>query len=108
MEENQKNKIESLLNKIDISQKEKKNKKNIHGKPDDKSNEIIRLSLRLSVEMVSALGVGVFMGLLIDHFFDTYPLGFIFMFILGAFAGIWNVFKVLGFIQDKKSVDSDK
>jgi F0F1-type ATP synthase assembly protein I len=110
--ENQKSKIDKLLRDIEASRVKKSEylkEKNI----DPKTSKTIRLALRLSVEIIASLVVGVFMGLLIDHFFDTYPLGFILMFILGAVAGIWNVFKTLGLLETtgnkniNKSADKD-
>lgn len=108
MTDNQKSKIDKLLKDIEASRVKKSEylkEKNI----DPKTSKTIRLALRLSVEIIASLLVGVFMGLLIDHFFDTYPLGFILMFILGAAAGIWNVFKTMGLLETAtdKNIDKD-
>ncbi len=97
MAEDQKNKIKELLSDIESSQIKKSKKKNSQ-EIDPKTNKTIRLALRLSVEIIAALLVSVFMGLLIDHFFDTYPLGFIIMFLIGGITGVWNVFKTLGLL----------
>ncbi len=53
------------------------------------------LALRLSVELVSALVVGVGIGLLLDRWLGTKPWLLILFFILGSAAGLLNLFRVM-------------
>ncbi len=50
-------------------------------------------ALRIGVEMVSALAVGVGIGLLIDWWLGTGPWFLVVFFVLGAGAGILNVYR---------------
>jgi ATP synthase protein I len=50
--------------------------------------------LRIATEMVSALAVGVGMGLLLDHWLDTGPWMLILFFILGAAAAFTNLIRL--------------
>lgn len=50
--------------------------------------------VRIGVELVAALLVGVGGGLLIDNWLGTGPWGLIIMFFLGAGAGILNVYRL--------------
>ena len=51
------------------------------------------LAFRVGVEMVSALIVGVGIGLLVDWWLDTKPWFLVVFFLLGAGAGIVNVYR---------------
>ncbi len=51
------------------------------------------LAFRIGVEMVSALVVGVGIGVLLDWWLDTKPLFLVVFFLLGAGAGIVNVYR---------------
>jgi ATP synthase protein I len=51
-------------------------------------------AFRIGVEMVSALAVGVGIGLLLDWWLETGPWFLIVFFLLGAGAAILNVFRV--------------
>jgi len=53
------------------------------------------LALRASVELVSALAVGVGFGWLIDYWLGTGPWAMVVMFFLGAAAGILNVYRAV-------------
>ena len=50
-------------------------------------------ALRIGVELVAALGVGVGIGLLLDRWLGTAPWFLIVFFFLGAAAGILNVYR---------------
>ena len=84
-----KNKLENLKNKINHLQKYKKNK----SKP--KKNSGAGFGFKISTEIVAALVVGVGIGLIVDNYFGTGPFGLIIFFILGAFAGFLNVYRVM-------------
>ncbi len=51
------------------------------------------MALRIGVEMVSALAVGVGIGLLLDYWLETAPWFLVVFFFLGAGAGIMNVYR---------------
>lgn len=50
--------------------------------------------LRAGVEVVSALIVGVGLGLLLDRWLGTWPWLFLVFFVLGAAAGVLNVYRL--------------
>lgn len=50
-------------------------------------------ALRIGVELLAALVVGGGIGWLLDHWFGTRPLFLIVFFLLGAAAGMLNVFR---------------
>jgi ATP synthase protein I len=57
------------------------------------------IALRVSVELVAAIGVGVGVGWLIDAWLDTDPWGLIVFVFLGGIAGMLNVYKLAkGFV----------
>jgi len=56
----------------------------------------LSLAFRIGVELVSALIVGVGIGLLLDKWLDTTPWFLLLFFLLGSAAGIMNVFRVAG------------
>lgn len=53
------------------------------------------LGFRIGVEMVAALGVGLGIGWLIDRILGTRPWAMVVFLLLGAAAGISNVFRAL-------------
>ena len=54
---------------------------------------------KISTEIVAAIVVGVVIGLLVDNYLGTKPIGLIIFFILGAFAGFLNVYRVMRRIE---------
>jgi len=80
----------------------------MQNKKDDKS-ESSRSSLkglsfayRISSELLAALIVSVILGLLIDKFFDTKPIGLISLIILGFLAGLLNIYRLIRRIENHK------
>jgi ATP synthase protein I len=53
------------------------------------------MAFRVSVELVSALAVGVGLGWLIDYWLGTGPWAMVVMFFLGAAAGMLNVYRAV-------------
>ncbi len=49
---------------------------------------------RVAVDFVAALAVGVALGLMIDYWLDSKPWGLIVFFVLGAAAGMMNVYRI--------------
>ncbi len=52
------------------------------------------LAMRLGVEIVSALVIGVGIGLLIDYWLGTKPWFMLLFFVFGSVAGFLNVYRV--------------
>lgn len=59
----------------------------------------VSFGFKISTELVAALVVGVGIGLLVDNYFNTKPFGLIIFFVLGAFAGFLNVYRVMRRIE---------
>lgn len=53
------------------------------------------LGIRIGIEMVSALIVGVGLGLLVDHWLGSAPFGLIVFFFLGVGAGAMNIYRAI-------------
>tara|TARA_B110000438_G_scaffold295351_1_gene338223 strand:- start:520 stop:804 length:285 start_codon:yes stop_codon:yes gene_type:complete len=90
---NRKNKIDNLKKKIDNLEKNQE----IDFKPKNQNNA--SFGFKISSELVAALIVGVGIGLIVDNYFNTKPFGLIFFFILGAFAGFLNIYRVMRRIE---------
>jgi ATP synthase protein I len=52
-------------------------------------------ALRIGVELVAALAVGVGVGLLLDHWLETGPWMLVVFFFLGSAAGFLNVYRAV-------------
>ena len=52
------------------------------------------IGFRAGLEVVSALGVGIVIGLLLDRWLGTWPWLFLLFFVAGAAAGILNVYRL--------------
>ena len=85
-------KIKSLNQRI---QKAKKNSNPGQHKPPSP----IGKAMKIVVEIVAAMAVGLVIGMLIDNYFDTRPIFIIIFFLLGSGAGILNVFRVAKSLQ---------
>ncbi len=57
---------------------------------------------KISTEIIAALVVGVGIGLIVDNYFDTKPIGLIIFFIFGALAGFLNVYRVMRRIEKQR------
>lgn len=53
------------------------------------------IGLRAGVEVVSALAVGIGLGIMLDRWLDTWPWLFLVFFVLGSAAGVLNVYRLL-------------
>ena len=93
---NSKKQLENLKEKIDHLQYDKEKKSA------PKRNSGAGFGFKISTEIVAALIVGVGIGLLVDNYFNTKPFGLIIFFILGAFAGFLNVYRVMRRIEKQK------
>ena len=86
-------KIIKLKEKIEVIESKQLNE----SKPKRGSN--ISFGFKISTELVAALVVGVGIGLLVDNYLGTKPFGLIIFFILGAFAGFLNIYRVMRRIE---------
>ena len=62
----------------------------------------LSFAYRISSELLAALIVSVILGLLIDKFFDTKPIGLISLIILGFLAGLLNIYRLIRRIENHK------
>ncbi len=85
-------KIKSLNQRI---QKAKDSSNLVQNKPPSP----IGKAMKVVVEIVAAMAVGLVIGILLDNYFDTRPIFIIIFFLLGSAAGILNVFRVAKSLQ---------
>ena len=88
-----KDKLNNLKNKINTVEK------NQYEKNYKQKEKNASFGFKISTEIVAALVVGVGIGLIVDNYFNTKPIGLIIFFILGAFAGFLNVYRVMRRIE---------
>ena len=86
-------------------------KKNDENQPPDSA---LGLALRVGVELVSALAIGVAIGWLLDRWLGTQPWLMLVFIFLGGAAGILNVYRMargfgyaVGYQQDDTTGDDD-
>jgi ATP synthase protein I len=65
------------------------------GRGDVTSGGALGLGLRIGIELVAALCVGLALGWLADRYIGTRPWGLIGGFFLGSAAGVMNVFRAV-------------
>ena len=56
----------------------------------------LEAAYRVGIEFISGILVGLLLGYTIDHVLDTQPWGLVIMVLLGASAGLLNIFRMLG------------
>ena len=85
------NKLKELEKKIDKVKKKKLEKNQLDKKP------IVdySIAINISIELVTGIVLGVFLGLMIDNYLQTKPLMLIIFFILGTLVGFFNIYKTL-------------
>ena len=85
------NKLKELEKKIDNVKKSRKKNDQFHEKP------VVNYSIaiNISIELITGIGLGVFLGLMIDNYLQTKPLMLIICFILGTLVGFFNMYKAL-------------
>ena len=93
MQINKKNKLEELKKKIEKIESSKE--KTVIKKKESGAG----FGFKISTEIIAALAVGVGIGLIVDNYLNTKPFGLIIFFILGAFAGFLNVYRVMRRIE---------
>ena len=88
--------LENLNKKIDSLDKNKE----FNSKP--KKETGASFGFKISTEIIAALVVGVGIGLIVDNYFNTKPIGLIIFFIFGALAGFLNVYRVMRRIEKQR------
>ena len=89
-------KLEELKKKIDSHEsKHQDDKKN-------KKESGASFGFKISTEITAALVVGVGIGLIVDNYLNTKPIGLIIFFIFGALAGFLNVYRVMRRIEKQR------
>lgn len=53
------------------------------------------MAFAIAADLVGGLAGGAFLGWLVDRWLESAPFGMIAFFILGALAGMWNVFRTV-------------
>ena len=53
------------------------------------------IAINISIELITGIGLGVILGLMIDNYLQTKPLMLIICFILGTLVGFFNMYKAL-------------
>ena len=62
-------------------------------------------AFKISTELIAALVVGVGIGLIVDNYLGIKPFGLIIFFILGAFAGFLNIYRVMRRIEKQNKTN---
>ena len=62
----------------------------------------LSFAYRISSELVAALIVSVILGLTLDKYLDTKPIALITLIILGFFAGLLNIYRLIRRIENSK------
>ena len=85
------NKLKELEKKLDKVKKSKIRDNQYHQKPAINYS----IAINISIELITGIGLGVFLGLMIDNYLQTKPLMLIICFILGTIIGFYNMYKAL-------------
>ena len=62
--------------------------------PVSKESPAALTGMRLSVDFISPIIVGIFMGFWLDRWLSTTPLFLLILFFLGILAGFWNLYRM--------------
>ena len=97
------NNINDKITKLKEKIEDIENKKLNESKPKKESGA--GFAFKISTELIAALIVGVGIGLIVDNYLGTKPFGLIIFFILGAFAGFLNVYRVMRRIEKQQKTN---
>ena len=53
------------------------------------------IAMNLTIELVTGMAIGFFLGMLLDNYLQTKPIMFIIFFLLGTIVGFYNLYKTL-------------
>ena len=85
------NKLKELEKKIYKVKKLKVEDNKLH----KKATINYSIAINISIELITGIGLGVFLGLMFDNYLQTKPLMLIIFFILGTLVGFFNMYKTL-------------
>ena len=85
------NKLKELEKKLNKVKQSKIQDHQYHKKPTVNYS----IAINISIELITGIGLGVFLGLMIDNYLQTKPLMLIIFIILGIIVGFYNMFKTL-------------
>ena len=85
------NKLKELEKKIDEVKQSKIKDKKYH----KKTAVNYSIAINISIELITGISLGVFLGLMLDNYLQTKPLMLIICFILGTLVGFFNMYKTL-------------
>ena len=85
------NKLKELEKKLDKVKKSKIQDNQYHQKPAINYS----IAINISIELITGIGLGVFLGLMIDNYLQTKPLMLIIFIVLGTIVGFYNMFRML-------------
>ena len=85
------NKLEELEKKLNKVKQSKIQNNQCNKKPAVNYS----IAINISIELITGIGLGVFLGLMIDNYLQTKPLMLIICFILGTLVGFFNMYKAL-------------
>ena len=78
-------KIESLKNK----------KKQTNSYNSSINGKFYSMAVNISLELITGIGLGVILGLMVDNYLQTKPIMLIIFFIVGTVVGFYNMYKSL-------------
>ena len=78
------------------------NEEEKQSKNEESSLKGLSFAYRISSELLAAMVVSVIIGLTLDKFFDSKPIGLITLIILGFFAGLLNIYRLIRRIENSK------
>ena len=73
----------------------KNNKQKLTNCKNKSNGKLYSMAINVSLELITGIGLGVIIGLLIDNHLQTKPLMFIIFFIVGTLVGFYNMIKCL-------------
>ena len=83
------------LNELEKKIQNLKNNKHNLTKYQKMSAKNYGIAINISIELITGIGLGVFLGLMLDNYLQTKPLMLIICFILGTLVGFFNMYKAL-------------
>ncbi len=92
--------LDELQRKIDEANVQNGMKK--LGEPEGETSDGMGAAMQVSIELVSGVAVGSFIGYFLDHWLGTMPWFFITCFFIGAAAGFRNLVR-----QARKGTDTE-
>ncbi len=102
--------LDDRLRRLREQEEGKRPKAASGGKPDDGFG----MAMRVGVELVAGLGIGAGAGYLLDRWLGTAPWLLVVFFLLGAAAGMMNVYRVMsgmsqavGYSKEKEPEDDE-